>query len=552
MEIITMLKFFELLFTVRYSYTDRFEAIRAQNLLRILIGVGIAILVMFVLPGLFSGTLAFNVSIFVSLAFALIVLGYWAIQTGRSQIVSYFIIMLLALGSILSLSNGFSFIDLVTFLIPVIFAGLLTSRRILLIVAGVTFLSASSGIFISSTRVINLEATPQFSQLLFIGTSLAVTVGILYIFGNSSQNLLRQSFLELNQLSTFFNTKELYALDLTSDQVLLKSLKTFKEQLMFSHAQVHMYEESRQQVQTYYIGAISDELQEGSIFNVNVINALGEAIRTNQLLVITPDSQEVRQRHLLPAMEFGIVIPMVHNNEVLGVLDLQNARNTTFTTQQLETFAQYAEHLSAAWVRSNVIQQLREDIQQQENTIQRQRQRMRDLELSPRQVTTPNMMWQSKSSQEESIQGFDLQNAQIQPANQLTPEMVESLNKRDLITKSSDNQLHVSAPIFLRDQLLGALSFTIQQTTILTERQRELITNVTQRLALAIENKRLFEQSQSQAMREIKANEVAGILLSSTDIQTVLNLAAESVNNVLSTISTQIHLQKIEELDESR
>jgi GAF domain-containing protein len=552
MEIITMLKFFELLFTVRYSYTDRFEAIRAQNLLRILIGVGIAILVMFVLPGLFSGTLAFNVSIFVSLAFALIVLGYWAIQTGRSQIVSYFIIMLLALGSILSLSNGFSFIDLVTFLIPVIFAGLLTSRRILLIVAGVTLLSASSGIFISSTRVINLEATPQFSQLLFIGTSLAVTVGILYIFGNSSQNLLRQSFLELNQLSTFFNTKELYALDLTSDQVLLKSLKTFKEQLMFSHAQVHMYEESRQQVQTYYIGAISDELQEGSIFNVNVINALGEAIRTNQLLVITPDSQEVRQRHLLPAMEFGIVIPMVHNNEVLGVLDLQNARNTTFTTQQLETFAQYAEHLSAAWVRANLVQQLREDIQQQENTIQRQRQRMRDLELSPRQVTTPNMMWQSKSSQEESIQGFDLQNAQIQPANQLTPEMVESLNKRDLITKSSDNQLHVSAPIFLRDQLLGALSFTIQQTTILTERQRELITSVTQRLALAIENKRLFEQSQSQAMREIKANEVAGILLSSTDIQTVLNLAAESVNNVLSTISTQIHLQKIEELDESR
>jgi GAF domain-containing protein len=552
MEIITMLKFFELLFTVRYSYTDRFEAIRAQNLLRILIGVGIAILVMFVLPGLFSGTLAFNVSIFVSLAFALIVLGYWAIQTGRSQIVSYFIIMLLALGSILSLSNGFSFIDLVTFLIPVIFAGLLTSRRILLIVAGVTLLSASSGIFISSTRVINLEATPQFSQLLFIGTSLAVTVGILYIFGNSSQNLLRQSFLELNQLSTFFNTKELYALDLTSDQVLLKSLKTFKEQLMFSHAQVHMYEESRQQVQTYYIGAISDELQEGSIFNVNVINALGEAIRTNQLLVITPDSQEVRQRHLLPAMEFGIVIPMVHNNEVLGVLDLQNARNTTFTTQQLETFDQYAEHLSAAWVRANLVQQLREDIQQQENTIQRQRQRMRDLELSPRQVTTPNMMWQSKSSQEESIQGFDLQNAQIQPANQLTPEMVESLNKRDLITKSSDNQLHVSAPIFLRDQLLGALSFTIQQTTILTERQRELITSVTQRLALAIENKRLFEQSQSQAMREIKANEVAGILLSSTDIQTVLNLAAESVNNVLSTISTQIHLQKIEELDESR
>jgi hypothetical protein len=58
-----------------------------------------------------------------------------------------------------------------------------------------------------------------------------------------------------------------------------------------------------------------------------------------------------------------------------------------------------------------------------------------------------------------------------------------------------------------------------------------------------LENKRLFEQSRAQALRESKANQVGNLLLSSTDIETVLNLAAQNFNEALGAVQTKIHLQ---------
>ena len=76
----------------------------------------------------------------------------------------------------------------------------------------------------------------------------------------------------------------------------------------------------------------------------------------------------------------------------------------------------------------------------------------------------------------------------------------------------------------------------------ITRRQIEIMRNVIQRLALALDNKRLFEQSQSQAQRESKANEIASLLLSSTDMDTVLRLAATNFNDALGAIQTHIEL----------
>lgn len=54
-----------------------------------------------------------------------------------------------------------------------------------------------------------------------------------------------------------------------------------------------------------------------------------------------------------------------------------------------------------------------------------------------------------------------------------------------------------------------------------------------ERLALALENTRLFEQSQSQALRERKASEVSTALIGATDVRVVLNMAAEQFKDAL-------------------
>ncbi|MBC7870636.1 MAG: hypothetical protein H7Y09_07330 [Chitinophagaceae bacterium] len=87
------------------------------------------------------------------------------------------------------------------------------------------------------------------------------------------------------------------------------------------------------------------------------------------------------------------------------------------------------------------------------------------------------------------------------------------------------------------------MAFTLPPGQQIGERQVEMAQNVADRLALALENKRLFEQSQSQAIRERKANEASGLLISATDVETAIKLAAESFNKALGAVNTHIHLQ---------
>jgi GAF domain-containing protein len=101
----------------------------------------------------------------------------------------------------------------------------------------------------------------------------------------------------------------------------------------------------------------------------------------------------------------------------------------------------------------------------------------------------------------------------------------------------------VSVPIMLNNEVFGAMSFRVPQERALTERQLDTVRAIARRLALALENRRLYEQSQAQVLRERRANEVANALLSATEVQTVLRLAVENFNEALGAINTEVAVQ---------
>jgi len=112
-----------------------------------------------------------------------------------------------------------------------------------------------------------------------------------------------------------------------------------------------------------------------------------------------------------------------------------------------------------------------------------------------------------------------------------------------MVESSGDTQV-INVPITFRDHTLGAMSFTIAKGEEIGARQLEMARVVSNRLALALENTRLFEQSQAQVQRERKASELGNLLLGSTDVSAVLNLAAESFNEALGAVQTRIYVER--------
>ena len=70
-----------------------------------------------------------------------------------------------------------------------------------------------------------------------------------------------------------------------------------------------------------------------------------------------------------------------------------------------------------------------------------------------------------------------------------------------------------------------------------------LIRTVADRLSVALENNRLLEQTQAQARRERQASEIGSVLLSATNVESVLSLAADNFHEALGAIHTRVYLQ---------
>jgi GAF domain-containing protein len=138
---------------------------------------------------------------------------------------------------------------------------------------------------------------------------------------------------------------------------------------------------------------------------------------------------------------------------------------------------------------------------------------------------------------------FDGEQGMHIPASDLPPSLRAVLETGAHQVRQEGDVKVVSVPINLRGQLLGAMSFSIAKDRVLSEKQIETAKIVAERLALALENRQLFEQTQAQAERERKASEAAGSFITSTDVESVMNVAVRSFNEALGAIHTRIHLQ---------
>ncbi|RPI97988.1 MAG: GAF domain-containing protein [Chloroflexi bacterium] len=97
-------------------------------------------------------------------------------------------------------------------------------------------------------------------------------------------------------------------------------------------------------------------------------------------------------------------------------------------------------------------------------------------------------------------------------------------------------------PIQLRGQTLGAVEFRRPGATGWSSAALELAQVVAERLALSLENARLFEQAQTTAQREQLVSQITSQLQTATDLQSLLTLAAARFQDALGATQTNVRL----------
>lgn len=463
---------------------------------------------------------------------------YRSVQNGKVGRASTLFVGFLLVAVASLIPAGIRSGDYLYFVLPLTAAGMLMGQRSTLIVAAIILALLVIAGLIAQTL------SPDFLWFHFIASTILIMViaAFLIFLNGDTTKIVSQALVEVDQIQRIIDFDFQAESRENAEAVMAETINMLRDRLGYSDVYLHLMDENgrlnRRVRSAMGMGILSVPYEQ----ELSASSAIYEAVRIKTAVVVSRRDSLVRRIHLLPAVNAGVAIPLIYRDQVLGVLDVQSEQQDAFGPTQVAILTLVANQTALLLAHLEERALLRQQVTEQESVIGSLRTQLQELRrLGRRDIASA---WEDYlQGRGTGAVGYDLEGAALIPAYQMPEALLPALSSGDLhIEKTADEQV-INVPIILAGQTLGAMAFSVPADQPVTERQLEMARAVANRLAQSLETKRLFEQSQAQALRERKASETANLLISATDVQSVMNIAAESFNEALGAISTSIYLR---------
>lgn len=227
-----------------------------------------------------------------------------------------------------------------------------------------------------------------------------------------------------------------------------------------------------------------------------------------KLVSDTYQSQDYTPLSSLPNTRSHLAVPLLVEQQVIGVLDLHANTPNTFTRENLTVYEAVATQLAIS-IDSARQWALALDAQTK-------------AEQALRQLTQQS--WAETLETRRQVLGYAYNLSAVVPV------------------KSADNG-DIQMPLTIQNQQIGKLSVSAPPGRTFSEDEQGLLAAVVQQLAQKAENLRLFNQTQQRATREQLARQITEKIRASRDIETALRVAASELGSALGVSRAVVDLQ---------
>ena len=223
----------------------------------------------------------------------------------------------------------------------------------------------------------------------------------------------------------------------------------------------------------------------------------------------------------LPGTRSEMALPLKVKNRTVGVLDVQSEKPGAFTEYDINTLSILADQVAIA------IENARLFTQSQQALAELQSQYKGQLQES----------WKTFIRDEEVIgyhQGLMGGKKVTKPIE--TEEIRQAMNRGEVLVLNGEGKQEAAivVPIKLRGQIIGTMKIKAPTTNRKwSEDEANLTQAISDRLSLALENARLIQESQRQAINEQRISEITGKIGASINLKSVLQTAVEELGHAI-------------------
>ena len=220
---------------------------------------------------------------------------------------------------------------------------------------------------------------------------------------------------------------------------------------------------------------------------------------------------------LLPNTRSELGLPLVVNNQIIGVLDVQSEQPEAFTQEDVATLQIMADQLALAIQKAQFSDELQRNL--------------KELEYAYQRFTISS--WREIAEEDEKRSGYRYDGIQIVPIKEPSKESLQAIRQRQTIIKkdasSNSHKTILAIPVKVREQAIGAINLEFASDELPADTVK-LVEDISNRLAMSLENARLYSETQKLAESERLAGEISNRIGSSINVETILRTTVQELS----------------------
>jgi len=296
-------------------------------------------------------------------------------------------------------------------------------------------------------------------------------------------------------------------------ELMESTTKLVSDQFGYYHAGLYLLDERKK---TAFLQAASSAIGKqiiGQGFRIEPdrLNLISLVVEHNRPYITSDvdDVNFVRDTNF-PLTRSRMILPLTVRNDVIGVLDMHSDQAQSFNTQDAEVLQTLADLVAISIDNVRLINETKNLVHQLEaNTAVQTRE-----------------TWTKFTSRHK-------------PAYQYTPAGVRPL----FVNNKQDNLDGLHVPLMLHGQNIGNIILKRKgNTTAWSERERTLVEKVANQVALALENSRLVDETQKNALRDQVITNISARVRETLDVESVLRTATTELRRVFDLKEAEISI----------
>ena len=225
----------------------------------------------------------------------------------------------------------------------------------------------------------------------------------------------------------------------------------------------------------------------------------------------------------LPETRSEIALPLLVQDQVIGVLDVQSKETGAFDEDDITILQTLADQLALALHNARLFQQTREDVEA----------------LKKAYGESSYQSWLQTTREARQL-GYAYRGDVLSPAGDVWREEMALAATEARVAVSPDDPRTVAIPIRFRGHVIGVLDAS--KDDLWTKPEIALLEVLSEQLGLALDSARLYQESRLRAAREQTVSEISARIRETLDLEMVLKVAADELRNVLGTPELTVRL----------